>query len=181
MNPIALAAYLGSPASELSRVLDVEVAELYERQTSRHAAPLARMRPLPGIANERLSAWLACLTWWNDWRHGGMAAAERQMVDAVGSVARQLDVWPVEFARDLGLAQRGMYLANPASERDPVRRGVRLPQSRLTPDGIRAALTAVEAGETIERVSRRMGVHRSTLSRALRGETWGEVGHGRKR
>jgi hypothetical protein len=171
MHPIALAAYLGSPASDTARVIGVGVLDLYDDRGSEVRSPTPRQRPLGGDAGDRLGWWLAALTWWNDWRSGGRGASSPDVVRAVGIVAAQLDAWPVEFARDLGLAQQGYWLATPDGERTQARpTGHRDPRAKLSWEDIEDAREEVLSGATLRRVAARMGVSHSTLSRALRRE-----------
>jgi hypothetical protein len=51
-------------------------------------------------------------------------------------------------------------------------RGERHGLARLTADGIRQAVANIANGSTIRNQAERLGVHRETLGKALRGESW---------
>lgn len=64
----------------------------------------------------------------------------------------------------------------PTSRRVRVRRGVDLPQAKLTEADIPAIRAAVAGGEPAARVARRHGVSRFAVRAVVSGETWRHIG-----
>lgn len=57
----------------------------------------------------------------------------------------------------------------------PLNRATWNPHSKLTPDYVRMARGAYAAGVPQTHIAAHLGVHSSTISRAVRGEVWGHV------
>ena len=164
---VLLAARLGSPASEQAAVMACGV-DVVERAGWRGD-------PLPSECVSLLALWLLCVTWRHDYRAGAAQATEPEELDVVGTVARSLPWVPDEWCLDHRDALDGLVIVpiENISPRTLKSRGRSHGRSRLTRDAVTLARALFAAGGTSEReLAARFGVGKTTMHRALAGETW---------
>ena len=97
---VKLAAFLGSPGSELSDVLDVPLDAI--RATVREGASY-----IPAPAVDRLASWVVPLYWRRLWRSGDEWARSREAIISATNAVANINI-PADFLRDWRLAVAGL-------------------------------------------------------------------------
>ena len=96
MEVVRLVAYLGTPASELARIVGCEVEQLVAAEAGQQALT-------PG-ESARLGLWLSAAWWRHGWRVGLADAQTEQAVREAAGCAERLCWVPSDWTRDLAIA-----------------------------------------------------------------------------
>lgn len=159
---VVLCAALGSPLSELSRVVACD------------ALILRRAVEGDALSPEVLGAtgrWVGCLWWRTLWRLGHASAHSLTEVDAVAMLSGSLPFVPLDWLADHGravvLGERREHIPYPRRLRGELNG-----RAKLTQRDVDAMRESSKRGATLRSLSARFGVSPSRVHRIVRGEAW---------
>jgi len=160
---VVMCAALGSPVSELSLVLDVE--------RDRLRAAVHEGEPLPSVAFDVGSMWIACLWWRTLWRLGHETAHQTREVDVASLLASSLpfvpDDWQADHGRAVILCERREVIPWPTRQR-----GEDNGRSKLTQRKVDEMRRRSSKGATLRELALTFGVSPSRVHRIVKGDAW---------
>jgi len=157
---VVMCAALGSPVSEVARVVDVSPRLL--RDTVRGRELLGP--PVAGLVGR----WISCLWWRTLWRLGHPTGNDREELDAVSRLALTLPWLPDDWAADLARAAL-WYEVRPEERSRWARIGEANGLSKLTRADVEAIKGLRKAGWSIRRIAKRYAVSASTVHHRVGG------------
>ena len=156
---VVTCAALGSPASELARVVDVPHSAL--------VGAVCHGEPLHPFVVELVSRWLSCVWWRTLWRLGmdeGNDEAEMELVaDLAATLPAVPDDWAADLARALILGER-----RPRAADDPREPG----RAVLTLRAAEQIRAAYAGGQSLRKLAKQWRVSASTIHKCVTGRSW---------